>query len=272
MNGALREWTDKETDSGDWEYKDQRIPVKYKFIGEKLSSEKDLNPKETIVDFSVPDSPAFTILGLTPQNVVSPASPRELATTLLNGVDKNGNFQTGIAIDTSLLNLSSKKVTIKKYRKNKMWYRTQLSFATSKGSEDQDEALRLAFGIRFTPLDLGDPRSDKSPLTNCFIKVFEDFGEPPLYEDIEGKIADKYRKEIKVKNPDITDEDLGKKLREEFLQEIKSKADKEYARQLKNMILNLRRSHKARLRIAGLITQMLIGIVHACPSGWHPVG
>ena len=51
MNGVLRKWTNEDTDSGDWEYKDERIPVKYKFIGEQLSSEMALaNADEKLIN------------------------------------------------------------------------------------------------------------------------------------------------------------------------------------------------------------------------------
>lgn len=133
--------------------------------------ESSKNVKNNIVDFAIPESPAFTVLGLTPQNVVAPSSPRQLATSLLNGVDKNGNFQTGIAIDTSILNLRSGSVTVDDYRRIAWLYRTQLSFATTKGSDVKDESLRMAFGLRLNPLDMGDPRRKSSPLTLCYAQV-----------------------------------------------------------------------------------------------------
>src|SRR5258708_17355465 len=59
------------------------------------------NIKSGDLDFSVPDSPAFTILGVTPQTITRPTTPRGLAASLLNGVDENGNFQAGFALDTA---------------------------------------------------------------------------------------------------------------------------------------------------------------------------
>ena len=55
--------------------------------------------KLVTLDLAVPDSPAFAILGLSPEKIARPGVPRELATTLLNGVDRRGNLQSGIAMD-----------------------------------------------------------------------------------------------------------------------------------------------------------------------------
>src|SRR4051812_10026938 len=58
-----------------------------------------LTLKSADVDLSVPDSPAFIALGLSPETVVRPTSPREFATSLLNGVGQDGHLQTGVAVD-----------------------------------------------------------------------------------------------------------------------------------------------------------------------------
>jgi hypothetical protein len=120
--------------------------------------------KEANLDLSVPESPAFTVLGLTPQNVVRPTTPGEFAASLLNGVDANGNLQTGIALDTTpYLTLAGNQLTLSEYRRSRMTRllsRTQISLATAKGSSEQDKAIRLGLGFHLTPWDRGDPRMD----------------------------------------------------------------------------------------------------------------
>src|ERR1051326_6742315 len=104
--------------------------------------------KDQPIDLSVPESPAFTVLGVTPQTVTRPASPRALATSLLNGVDPQGNFQTGLALDTvPYLLFMGNSITVNDYRNStgtRFLSNTQVSFATTKGSSD-DKSLRLAF-------------------------------------------------------------------------------------------------------------------------------
>jgi hypothetical protein len=116
------------------------------------------------VDLAVPESPAFTVLGVTPNNVVRPSTGKDLATSLLNGLDQNGNFQTGIALDMLpyLLAVGS-KITITEYRASYMTRfvsRVSLSFGTTKGVTD-DKSSRLAAGLRLSLFDFGDPRGDR---------------------------------------------------------------------------------------------------------------
>ena len=131
-------------------------------------------------DLSVPESPAFTVLGLIPESVVHPTSPRTLAISFLNGTDPNGNLQSGLALDTApYLLFFGREITLEKYRTSpweRLASRTQLSFATAKGSTDDDKAARLGIGLRFTLWDRGDPRLDRSEdgLIKCYLRESKD--------------------------------------------------------------------------------------------------
>ena len=122
------------------------------------------------LDLAVPDSPALAILGLSPETVVRPASPRDLATTVLNGVDRRGNLQSGLAVDFAPLFLfAGNTLTYEDYkgsRGSRLFGRTQLSFATAKGAGESVKSMRLAAGVRTTVWDAGDPRLD-GQLVNC---------------------------------------------------------------------------------------------------------
>lgn len=131
--------------------------------------ERQLKPGSTPVrlitlDLAVPDSPAFAILGLSPETVVRPSSPRDLATTLLNGVDRRGNLQSGLALDLAPLFLfAGRTLTHADYKRSRgtqVFGRTQVSLATAKGTSEADKAMRVAFGLRTTLWDAGDPRLD----------------------------------------------------------------------------------------------------------------
>src|SRR5258705_13872035 len=130
-------------------------------IGEELKK-----VRAVMVDLSVPDSPAFTVLGLTPEEVARPTTARKLATSLLNGVDRNGVLQTGVAIDTlPYLALAGQLLTLDDYRKPSNYAlrflaRGQASVAPAKASEVTDKARR--FGLRrgmpgFAPRDPRPP-------------------------------------------------------------------------------------------------------------------
>ncbi len=121
-------------------------------------------------DFLVPTSPAFAVLGVTPEQVIRPDTPKALGAALLNGVDPDGNLQSGIAIDFSPYYLfAGRYLTLKQYRNSlptRVASRLQVSLATTKGSND-DKALRLATGFRVALWDKADPRM--SPfLDTCY--------------------------------------------------------------------------------------------------------
>ena len=130
--------------------------------------------RDGTVDLAVPESPAFGALGLTPEEVSRPTTARELATSFLNGVDRNGNFQTGVAIDTApYMLLAGPKITLQDYQKGpyltRFLARWQASFASTKGSGSDDPSARLALGMRFTVFDRGDPRMD-TVLVTCLAR------------------------------------------------------------------------------------------------------
>src|SRR5438046_2066040 len=107
----------------------------------------------TPADFSVPESPAFTALGVAPQTVSRPAAPTTFATSLLNAVDDQGKLQNGLAIDfTPYLVFQGHKLTITRYRESstagewrRILARTNVSLATTKRT-DSDATQRLSGG------------------------------------------------------------------------------------------------------------------------------
>lgn len=127
----------------------------------------DLNGR---ADFSIPSSPAFTILGVTPDSVVHPSSYRSLAVSFLEGLDPTGNVQTGFAVDTKPYFLArGKNITLSDYRENpivRQLSRMQLSFATSSTDSNSLDADRYGLSLRWTPWDVADPRLDTT-LDDC---------------------------------------------------------------------------------------------------------
>jgi len=122
------------------------------------------NAKNTTLDFSIPDSPAANVLGVTPSSITKPTTPRSFATALLNGFDQNGNFQNGISLDTAPYLLAyGDKVSLSSYQHSyalRMFSRFQTSIATTKGtSTDKSSKVGLAFQV--TLFDFGDPRMNR---------------------------------------------------------------------------------------------------------------
>ena len=130
------------------------------------------------LDLLVPESAAFAVLGFTPQTVLRPATPQQFATSLINGLDQNGNFQNGLALETAPYMLfNGENVTIRDYMEQyltRVLSRTQFSFAVTKGSSNDDLSTRLAAGINFVLWDRGDPRvyrpGQEGDVLDCFVK------------------------------------------------------------------------------------------------------
>ncbi|NQV80691.1 MAG: hypothetical protein HQ495_09060 [Alphaproteobacteria bacterium] len=145
-------------------------------IGQNAAPAVSIKAKDAFVDLSVPESPAFVALGVTPEEITRPESPRALAVGILSGADRSGNLQEGIAIDTAPFMLFRPDLTLQNYRGDGRWSidrflaRTQVSLATTKGASDNDESIRAALGLRFVIFDFGDPRMDNG-LTTCFRQV-----------------------------------------------------------------------------------------------------
>ena len=131
--------------------------------------------KSADIDLSVPESPAFIAIGLSPDTIVRPTTPREFATALLNGFDRNGNLQTGIAIDTvPYLVWAGSKVSLAQYKSSavtQILSRTQVSFATTKGGGADDKSVKLAFGGHSTLYDSEDPRLNNDELLRCYSDI-----------------------------------------------------------------------------------------------------
>jgi len=126
--------------------------------------------RDVEVDVPVPESPAFTVLGLNPQAVERPASSRAFAMSLLNGVDPRGVLQVGLAVDARPgLLLAGRRLTLQDYRRS-FWKRllanAQLSLATAQAASP-DRGIRAALGVRLPLWDEGDPRRN-AELDACF--------------------------------------------------------------------------------------------------------
>jgi hypothetical protein len=100
-------------------------------------------------DAPVPTSPAFTALGISPENVSTPMTPREFALSLLNGTDRQGRIQSGFAVDFAPLTWLEPGFSHEDYSGSRLFrslYNTSISIGTTKESEDGD-AQRVALGV-----------------------------------------------------------------------------------------------------------------------------
>jgi hypothetical protein len=132
------------------------------------------NYKKYTIDISIPESPAFTVLNVTPTDVVRPSSLRAWATSLLHGVDKDGKLKEGLALEGAPYALLNRKMSLFEYTQlgpvAKAMMNTHVSMGTAKGSQSDDKSLKLGLGLRVRLFDLGDPREDRE-LIECFTRA-----------------------------------------------------------------------------------------------------
>jgi hypothetical protein len=110
-----------------------------------------LDPIVNAVNFdrAISVVPAFAALDLAPETVTHPTTPRDLAAALLNGVDKTGAVQHGIALETAPFRMLPIRTDIDAYRDSgltRFLYNFSFSAATSKAS-DKSDALQMALGF-----------------------------------------------------------------------------------------------------------------------------
>jgi hypothetical protein len=150
-------------------------------------------------DLAVPDVPAASVLGMSPDTVIRPSSGKDFAASLLNGVGMDGKLQAGLAFDVRpALYLAQDSFTLSKYRDvtevlgegtvferykmrpNAYWTKLRASFATGRSESGTSEANRYAIGLNWNIFDHGDSRL--SPAYRGCVK--------PVLDDINEQLAD----------------------------------------------------------------------------------
>ena len=134
--------------------------------GTGTGAEAQLGKELKSINFDRPlaAAPAFVALDVSPETVVSPSTPREFAASLLNGVNREGKLQSGLALEAAPYQVfRGKQTTLEEYQGSyltRLLYNFSLSIATTKAAEDDDTSQRLALGFSFSLFDNGDPRMD----------------------------------------------------------------------------------------------------------------
>jgi hypothetical protein len=116
-----------------------------------------------IVQFSIPNSPAFDFIGESPDEVTRPTSPKAFTTALLSGLTAAGKFQQGIAIEIAPWQLLSPHMDLREYQTTSGFLISNSSFSigTVKASGDTTDT-NLGLGARVILLDRTDPSGPAS--------------------------------------------------------------------------------------------------------------
>lgn len=123
----------------------------------------------TSLNLANPTSPAAQLFGLGDGKITTISTPDQFGLQVLNGLDNDGKFNTGIAVDTlPYVLIRGNELTLEDYRNS--WFQrfasnTKLSIATTK-SDDKTSTARAGVGIEFVLINEGDPRMDEEYAQN----------------------------------------------------------------------------------------------------------
>lgn len=130
----------------------------------KELDKKDAETAEEITtQFSVPAIPALNFISSDPSDISRPSDIKELAASLYNGIDENGNVKQGLAIEAALSEMVPIKIDPEDYRNNGikyMLYNTQFSLGSIATSGDS-ASTDLGWGVRITLFDKADPMTNR---------------------------------------------------------------------------------------------------------------
>jgi hypothetical protein len=127
----------------------------------------------TSLNLASPSSPAAQLFGLGEGKITTISTPDQFGLQVLNGLDNDGRFNTGIAVDTlPYVLIRGNDLTLEDYRSS--WFQrfasnTKFSIATTK-SEDKTSTVRAGLGIEFVLINEGDPRMDEE-YANDLLKI-----------------------------------------------------------------------------------------------------
>lgn len=119
-------------------------------------------------DQPIAAAPAFVALGVTPETVARPETPRKFAAGLISGIDGKGKLQGGLAMTAAPMQVfSGDQATYEKYTERgvggflyRALWNTSFSLATTRAASDTDKTQRVAAGLSITLWDQADPRMD----------------------------------------------------------------------------------------------------------------
>ncbi|WP_424962410.1 hypothetical protein [Ekhidna sp.] len=119
--------------------------------------EKDtITIEDYYIDFAVPDLSALGMLGIENDEIVRPGNLKKFAAGIANFVDTDGSLKQALALEWNFMNTYNKKNPI---NFDKVWQPRNLALSLATSEEDS-LGLRLGFGLKWVPLDKGDPMGD----------------------------------------------------------------------------------------------------------------
>lgn len=142
-----------------------------------------LSPGDLTAGAIATEAPAFGLLGVDPTEIKRPETLRQAGVAILNGLDQEGNLQTGFALEIApILAFSPQSFDADRYMDSPLrqaMSRFKLTMAAAKGTgAGNDAGLRATSGIVWVPIDTGDPYANRA-LNTCLRGVIDAYENIP---------------------------------------------------------------------------------------------
>jgi hypothetical protein len=128
------------------------------------SQENKIDPKNFMLDYNVPESPGFSVLGVNPNKVVTGTNAKPLVLNLLGQISSNDKLTPGFALDFTPMIFGITFASREDYQDNylkRLLANTSISIATVKDKKDTN-STRFGLGFRITLFDGTDVLMDNS--------------------------------------------------------------------------------------------------------------
>ncbi|MBK8058921.1 MAG: hypothetical protein IPK33_14095 [Gemmatimonadetes bacterium] len=120
-------------------------------------------PQKARSVFAVPEVPAASLLDDASLQITRPGTMQDLASALINGIDRTGHVRQGLALEIAPLLLWGNGVNLERYRSQGGFMRAnlRLSLATQRTAGDTG-STDISIGVRTTLIDERDYMKSKS--------------------------------------------------------------------------------------------------------------
>jgi hypothetical protein len=150
----------------------------------QAEKEKGKNADEVIKAYSVPESPAFSFLDVSPAKVTRPTTPRDLISSIVDAIDAEGRVRQGFALEVQPSAILRTGAGLRAYQESPLTRaltNAQVSLATVRAAGDSS-STDLSYGLRLTLFDRADPMASQSftdSLANLLAECSEPIPPPP---------------------------------------------------------------------------------------------
>lgn len=147
------------------------LSVVFSMAGILWAQSDSISPGWGNLNYNVDQSPAFKLLGKTPDHILQPTSAKSIALNLGNYYLTNGSvIPKNLSVEISPL-LLNPRLSLYAYSSKPFWYRMRVSVGTN---QLDNGTFQLAEGLRFTIIDKTDLRTDSAFVHSLYQSCIND--------------------------------------------------------------------------------------------------